>query len=275
MFTINPYYTYHTSNSYDITATSGTAVQSSSSANTYGSWTEIHSGLLSQGKWVTLNIHSTFTSNSARNSYFDFGVGPDSSNVTTLIEKLAVNGTNSIVGATFMFPLYIPKNQKIWAKHQCSVASITGYVMFGVTGGGLIGLDTFKCVSIEALGSGSSTLGTTITPGNAAQGSWTEIVSSTSKKYVGFMISPLLSNDASRTQYLTTYLDIGYGSNGSEICIGFGNTRQYVIETDERISSMSVPSFCTLPAGTRLVARANGSGAPDTYCSVILYGMVG
>jgi hypothetical protein len=268
-------YKYRVSNGYAPTTTSGTAVTSSSTANQYGSWTEVLDTLDASSLWVHLNIHNTFASGTARNSYFDIGYGQSSSSVVAVAEKLAVCNTAPIVGSTWMFPLYIPAGEKVFVKHQCSVSSITGYVQIGLIGGGMQGYDSIKVQRIEPIGyTSGSTTGTSITIATGAQGSWTQLSSSTPRRYIGLMSSQLLTTSTSRSQYSVNTIHIGVGNGSSTQCVGYSAMREYVVEVDERLCSMHIPVFTIVPVSSYLYAAAQGISA-DSNMSVILYGMRG
>jgi hypothetical protein len=277
----HPHLSYITNNAdfpAAITAQAGTAVTAGGSANTYGTWTQIHAGLTYASDWVKVAFQGVETSGdvisaTTLNAYFDIGIGPNSGAVTVIAEKLG--GPNAYgMGHIYFMPLRIPPDTPVWARHQNTAASAKGAVAISVQGGNM-NPGTINTVSrIVALGATTaSTTGTTITPTSGTEDAWTEIVASTTDDYAGVMISPMFRVDTSTTAKVT-WLDVGVGGSGSEFVVGDMLTTEYLYGTGERHSSICLPSFIGIPAGSRICARAGGNVAADTSCSVIVYGFV-
>jgi hypothetical protein len=277
----HPHLSYITNNAdfpTAITAQAGTAVTAGGSANTYGTWTQIHAGLTYASEWVKIALQGVETSAdvisaTTLNAYFDIGIGPNSGEVTVIAEKLG--GPNAYgMGHIYFMPLRIPPDTPVWARHQNTAASAKGAVAISVQGGNM-NPGTINTVSrIVALGATTaSTTGTTITPTSGSEDAWTEIVASSAEDYAGVMISPMFRVDTSTTAKVT-WLDVGVGGSGSEFVVGDMLTTEYLYGTGERHSSICLPSFIGIPAGSRICARAGGNVAADTSCSVIVYGFV-
>lgn len=260
-------------------AQAGTAVTSGASANTAGTWTQIHAGLTYGCDYLMARINGIETSAdvitaTTLNCYFDIGIGPDSSNVTTIIEKLGGSQAQGL-GVVYFIPVRFPPDTPIWARHQNTAASAKGAIQVSWFGGnGNPGC--FPSFSgMKALGYGGNTVGTAITPGaSGAEGAWTQIVASTAEDYGGVMISPLFNVDTSLTSGLHTTLDAGVGGSGQELTIGENLTQQVLWSTAEQKNAICIPSFVGIPAGQRLSVRASGSTTADGSNSVILYGFI-
>jgi hypothetical protein len=260
-------------NDSDPSAGAGTSLTSGSSANTYGTWVQIHAGLTYPSSWIILYLNNSYASGAIANFYVDIGIGPSNSDVTVLIEKLCGSSAALTFGRCYYIPITIPPGIAIWARAQGSATSDVIYVNFSSMGGSKNYCSSYVCTSIECLGYGSSTNGTAITCGQNIEGDWTTIVSGTSKDYAGVMIGGMFTGDTGMTQHLKYIMDVGIGSS-APISIGENLTTQYVVETAEQVLSVSVPSIVPIPSGSYLNARVSCSGVPDDSQSIVLYGLV-
>lgn len=248
----------------------------SGAANTAGTWTQIHAGLTYPSDFVQVTIGGVRTSGdvitaTTLNAYVDIGIGPDNANVTTLVEKLC--GTNAQgIGRIYFFPLRLPPDQVIWARHQNTAASAKAYVNLMTLGGNMNPGTLPRVERVVCLGAAAaSTTGTAITPGNAAEGAWTQIVASTTEDYAGVMIGGLFNVDTTMTSGLVTVMDASIGGAGNELTIGENLTMQHIHTANEQVNSFSTFTLCGIPTGARLCVRASGSTTPDSSSSVVLY----
>ena len=256
----------------------GTLV-TSGAANTFGTWTEIHAGLTYGCDLVTVNINAVETSAdviaaTVLNVYIDIGIGPDSSSVVTVLEKLGGSQAQGL-GVTYFIPVRFPPDTKIWARHQNTAASAKAGVSVSFQGGQM-NPGAFPSFSgLKAIGAVSaSTEGTAITPANGSEGGWAQIIASTTEDYGGLMCSPLFNVDTALNSGISAAFDIGMGASGQEVALGENVTRQFVWSNNEQKDAICLPVFTGIPTGSRLCARASQSGAAETQNSVILYGFV-
>jgi len=258
----------------------GTAV-TSGSANAYGSWTQIHAGLTYKSSVVVVRINSVETSADVTaatvlNAYIDIGIGPDSSNVTVILEKLGGSFAGGL-GNSFYIPVSFPQDTPIWARHQNTQASAKSGVevtFFGGGGNGYFFPSFSRMVAIGAVT--TSTTGASLsTIGNSgAEGGWVEITSSSSDDYSVLMLSPVFNVDSSLTNGLIQTFDIGIGGSGSEISIGENVMQSFLWTGAEQRVSISYPVYRTIPSGTRIVCRGSGSTTNDGTNSILLYGIM-
>lgn len=268
----HPHLTYFTTNDSTPTTTAGTSV-TSGAANTYGTWTQIHAGLTYASNWVTVNLNNNFSNNVNRNAYVDIGIGPNSGAVTTIVEKLCGTGASSGVGRQYFFPLRIPPDTPIWARHQNVQASTAIGVQFTATGNNM-NPGTMPFVSqIVCLGAVTATTeGTSITVGNAAEGNWTQIVASTTAEYAGLMIGGHFTTDTSWSSLFNYSYDIGLGASTQEFTVGENITTTMTVSSNEQMVSTSFPTFLGVPTGSRISVRGSCSSTPDSSLSVVVYG---
>jgi hypothetical protein len=172
-------------------------------------------------------------------------------------------------------PLRIPPDTPIWARHQNTAASAKGAIQITCSGGNM-NPGTVPTVSrIVALGATTaSTTGTTVTPANATEDAWTQIVASTTDDYAGVMVSPLFNVDTSLTSALISTTDVGVGGSGSEKVVGENLTTEFLWTANEQKSAICLYSLIGITAGSRISTRTAGSAAADGTASQIVYGFV-
>lgn len=262
-------------------AQAGTLVTAGGSAHTYGSWTQIHAGLTYTCPIIIVRINAVETSAdviaaTTLNVYIDIGIGPDSSNVTVVLDKLGGSQSQGL-GTFYYIPVTFPKNTPIWARHQNTAASAKAGVEITFCGGGNMGSLFPSFSKLVAIGDTSaSTVGTTMSSvGNSgAEGSWNQIVASSANAYKGVMVSPMFNVDLSLTNGLHQTFDIAIGGSGSEIVIAEAITQSYIWSNSEQRDAVCFPAYYNIPVGTRIAVRASGSTTNDGTNSVILYGLL-
>ena len=250
----------------------------SGAANTAGTWTQVHAGLTYACDITQVCINAVETSAdvisaTTLNCYIDIGIGPDSGNVTTIIEKLGASQAQGL-GVLYWLPIRFPPDTPIWARHQNTAASAKAGVQISFQGGNMNPGQFPSFTGMVALGAvTASTTGTSITPGaSGAEGAWAQIVASSTADYGGLMASPLFNVDTTLTSGLTTTIDVGVGGSGAEKVVGENVTRQFMWSSAEQKDAVCFPTFVGVPSGSRIVARASGSATADGTNSIILYG---
>lgn len=259
---------------------SGTLVSSNASANTAGTWTQIHAGLTYASDIVIFRVGGVRTSAdviaaTTLNGYMDIGIGPNSGAVTTIAEKLSCSNSSGM-GSVWYLPLRIPPDTPVWARHQNTAGSAKAYVHAAFHGGNMNPGTMPSCSRIVAIGATTATtVGTTLTPGASnAEGAWTQITASSSEDYAGLMLSHLFNVDTTLTSELIGCGDVGVGGSGSEKVVGENITYSALTTANETRTSFHVPTFIGIPVGSRICARWSGSLAADGTNSIIVYGLV-
>lgn len=270
----------------NIPAAAGTQVGASltsGAANTYGSWTLVHT----YSNWwpahrVVIQMNALETSGgvisaTTLNVYLDLGIGTSAASVTPIAEKLAGSQSQGL-GTIYDLPCYVRAgavNVNLYGRIQCTQAN----AVMGVRA-------TFSAMRrnpemgnfayyIEPLGAGASTTGTAVTPGVSTNGAWAQIVASTTRRYMGLLASPLFNVDTTMTSGLANSVDIGIGTAGSERIIAAGANYGFIWSTSEQKDNVCVPIWYRVPAGSRLAARVNVSATADSTNSIMLYGICG
>lgn len=259
----------------------GTTV-TSGAANTYGTWTQLSTGLRDTGYYVIFSINNVIVSGgNTRNAYLDIGIGPNSGAVTTLIPYLCgshnggYNNSNSATGGSvYSFPLVIPRNTPIWCRHQNTAATTGAEVTLTVLSGTSFPAMMPRVTEYNVIGTPgtATTTGIAITPGTSGEGAWTQMVASAPLSYSGFLISGLFTTDQSMSNTGYT-VDIGVGAAAAEIAIA-ENTSMTFHGSNETANRYSIGVFTPVNAGERISARVACNTSPDASMSVLLLGMV-
>lgn len=279
----HPHWSYYTTNASVPTAIGvqcGTSVTSGGSANTYTATpVQIHAGLTYPSEMVVVRINAIETSAdviaaTTLNSYWDIGIGPNSGAVTWIVEKLGGSQAQGL-GVIYVMPLRIPPDTPIWARHQNTAVSAKGAIQITCSGGNM-NPGTVPTVSrVIPLGATTaSTTGTTVTPANATEDAWTQIVASTTDDYAGVMVSPLFNVDTTLTSLLISTTDVAVGGSGAEKVVGENLTMEMMVSANEQKDAICLYSMVGIPAGSRICTRTAGSAAADGTASQIVYAFV-
>lgn len=263
-------------------------VFSGGTVNTYGSWTEIHPGVSSPGYQVVISQQeSVFASGANRRAYLDIGVGPDSGNVRNLVPFLCCTNdrghpfvsANGPKPTMYILPLYIPPDTKIWGRTQSSLSASYPFRVSIVVYSGISGDTVPRVMRYESMGSvtTASTSGTaTVTVSNSpTEGSWTALTTSTTRNYLGFLLSGTFHGTATLEGDIYAY-DVAIGGAGSERIIGSNNLIEFT-DSIESTGRISYGIFNHIPTGSRISARGQRfSGVSGlTSTALIVLGMVG
>lgn len=221
------------------------------------------------------------TTGVANNTFVDIGIDPaGGSSYTTLIENIVCGGVGPITavnGREMFFPIFIPSGSTIAARAR-RVSATAGTMRVAIKGYGRRGWP-----EMFPVGSYCETLGVTetaavdataVTPGNAANGTWTSIGTLTRSAWwwnVGYQID----NTAVTAEY--TYVELGYGDGTNMTSIHKfmhgGNTTEQVGVVMEPLDPYA--GYCPVAAGETLYVRMRCLNAPDTGYQAAVYGVGG
>ncbi len=244
----------------------GTAVTTGGTNGTYGTITELISSASFDAFWVSVFANGYASSATASDGSLRIYVG--SATEELLIDGLLMGASGTgVTCKRWDFPLYIPAGSRIAASttgRRVSTAVSISVVLYGghTVPGWPVGS---KVVTYAAAFNGTSiTLGAT-----GAEGAWTQLSASSSEDHLAFVPSFQIGNDTTM-QDAGVSIDIGVGAATEEEIGGpylFSNT------TSEATSGPfpSMPTFCRVPASTRLVMRGSHSGTADTGNTVALH----
>jgi len=250
------------------TTSNGTAVVTSSSTNTKGSWTQLIASSAIDACWIVVTGGAASTADTLA---FDIGVGASGSEIAIIQNIINFSNNSWPIDSRLAFPCQIAAGTRISARAQATVASQTMNIQVTLFDGewnaleGAEGVvDTYGFVS-------STTLGTAIDPGATTntKGTYAQLTASTTADLLGFMLAFDFQNDnAGAVGQITNLIDISTGASGSEIVLVPNiviNYMNYGSADGCAIYPTHIPFIpCPIPAGTRIAARAQSSNATAT-----------
>lgn len=268
---------WHFSNFTVPTATPGTSVTPGAS-NAEGAWTQIASAanIAYDVFMLYIAVGGGATTANQKDHLLDIGVDPaGGTSYTAVISNIVCGQTQAVTTGfdEFVFPLFIKAGSSVAVRAQGSNAT-AGTVRVVAD---FYGRPTEPALCpvgywSETIGTITNSAGTTVTPGNAAEGTWTSL-GTTTKDLWHWQIGLQLSNGTITAQYTTFDLAYGDATNKEiileDVTIGFYGTAEIKAST-LRGRSM-VNNRRPVPAGSTIYARARCSTAPTaTYnCTAI------
>lgn len=234
-----------------------------------------------KGTWQQMIASTTFASNAlviawngsnisgaTSNTTMDVGIG-GSGVENVLIPDLLVGWTSTLsqqAGPNQIYvPISVPINSRISARTRTSVANgIVDVALWAI--GGSSGLPTpmFNRCDVYGLTSGGP-VGTNITSGDSgAEGSWTDVGTTTTRPYGGILML-VSGTNTSVMSNLAYHFEFGIASvTWAEIHVETGTSEGSSIKG----GSMVLP--CSIPESTQLQVRGEASGTAQVI-DVALY----
>ena len=256
------------------TLTPGTSVTTGAAASTKGTAVELIASTSFDAFWVTIMAAIYGAAGSASEGSMDILTGAATEDI--LIPNLLMGYCGGMDGAgkgpkRWDFPLYIPAGTRLAAQAAGALTSTAMQVWIFLYGGN--GIPPFRVgTRVTTYGMGTVPNGTAITPGiSGAEGSWTEIVASTT--YDHFALVPSFQPSADSTINIRAYaLDLGVGAATEEEIM---RSYWYSADNGERMEGPlnSMPCFQDIPAASRLVMRVSNSGANDGGYNGVIHGV--
>lgn len=264
-------------------ATAGTAVTPGAS-NAEGSWTQIFSGATVSNDvcWITIRIYAGGTSGSQKDHLLDLGVdNAGGTSYSAVISNIVCGNSPSLIaGAStphcFGFPLFVKSGSSIAVRVQGSAAT-AGTIRVASKIYGLpsdqeaLPLGQFS----ETIGTITNSQGVGFTPGNAADGTWVSLGTTTNAMW-WWQLAVQTSNGT--TTALTTYVDLAFGDATNKVIIQRQMFGSNTVEqnTDLWKSNLCwMDSYRKVPGGSTLYVRGRCSGAPDTGWNAVAIGIGG
>lgn len=258
----------------------GTLVTASATANTKGSWVELlgSAALTADVYWVHVRLHTSFASTVSRMGLLDIGVDlAGGTSYTVRVADIIAGGLSDFSvtggGAHFAFPMYIPAGASIAARWQCSVGSAT--VRVDMTVYSMPGRPeaTLRATSSQTLGTITNSLGTSVTPGTGADGSWVSLGTLSNPAW-WFQVRVQIDNAAVGSRF--EYLDLAYGDSTNKIIIA---RDEYATRTSETIGhygqDSTTQAFSPVPSGAEIYVRLRDATTPDSGWNVLAYAFGG
>jgi hypothetical protein len=251
------------------TSTSGTSLTTGGTAHTLGaSFVELFASTTHDTHWVTLGALATAANNTRTDALLNIYKGANGSEVL-LIENFPAGWSGTFDTNDWRFlriPLFIPAGTRITAKAQALQTSKTVRVHMELEGWGRAPSWTGR--GVEILGAApSSSIGTSVTPGTASEGSFTAIGTTT---YEWGFIAPLIQGTLSDTTSSNNNMAVDVGVGGS-LYRGLENFMLGNVSNETGIM-YSPGAFCRIPAGTALQLRAQ-AGTDATPADMMILGV--
>jgi hypothetical protein len=244
------------SNDVPVTLTSG------ATANTKGAYTELIASTAADAYCLWLWARNVAVNAGDGRCLIDIAVGPAGSEHVILPDlNFGAAPTSVTVAARIMgIPIYIPKGSRIAARCQRETASGT------VTIGWMLDEQPVWPGTVGQLGTSygvdsANSRGVIITTGNAAFGTWQQVVAATSNAHRWWWPGIDCGGDNTQTA-VSTVVQLGVGPAGSEVVLGTWHFRANASEDLAGPSYRPLPVYNPLPAGVRIAARAsNGANS--------------
>lgn len=245
----------------------GTAVTPNATSSLKGSPTELIASTGFDVFLVLIGISKVASTAATRRCCVDIMAGAATEDV--LIPDLLGGGAGSQASfqsahKQWLFPVYIPAGTRLSARAASEGGATTIFVSLKLFGGN--GIPPFQVgSSVTSYGIGGTLpQATAITFGaSGAEGSWTQIVASTTRDHFCTVPSVQLGSDATVSMNKLS-VDVGIGSATEE---QIGPPYVYATTTSESMSGPypNIPVFSPIPSGSRLVMRGSASGLVDAY----------
>lgn len=260
-------------------STPGTAVTPGTS-NAEGSWTQVaSSGDISEEICgVLLTVYEGAATGIAKNQLIDIGVDPAGGTSYAAIISNLVCGysttsiTNTGLPRHWFFPIRIPSGSAVAVRVQGSHTTATAVrvgARFYAGGGSLLPVGSIA----ETIGTITNSQGVSFTPGNAADGTWTSLGTTTNPLW-WWQIGWQISNSTITADRTYIELAVGDGTNFDVIQRVFHQGT-----TGEIIGSVFIPNLLTfesyhpVPAGATMYIRGRSDAAPDSGYNAVAVGI--
>jgi hypothetical protein len=261
-------------------ATIGTSVVPGAS-NAEGSWTQIASSAnIAQDIYgIYLQIHTGATSAAAKLHVLDIGVDPaGGTSYSAVITDLVCGESPSLAVAgnrEHYFPFYIKAGSSVAVRISGNAAT-AGTVRVAARFYGYRSRPEYFPVGTFSESFGvSGTSGTSITPGNAADGSWVSIGTTTNPLW-WWQLGYQINNGTITAEY--TYLELAWGDGSNKHTIFkvmHGGTTGETCGLAAQTSLLWHAAYQPVPGGVNIYVRGRCNNAPDTGYQVGVIGIGG
>lgn len=253
------------------------------SANTKGSWIQVASSTNIADDVVGLQFQSVALSavSNTRPGMIDVGIDPaGGTSYTPILNNMLVGysppGNSTTIGGNreYFFPIRIPKGSSVAIRGQTRWGLIS--VRAQCTFYGNISRPEFMPVGqySETLGAQTSlSYGTVFTPGNAADGTWVSLGTTTKNMWWWQLMH---QTDTTSITAEVTYIDLAFGDA----------TNKRLIYRDMHTGSTSgsaglkiqthllwPKAYCPVPAGSNIYVRGRCQNAPDAKYNAVVVGI--
>lgn len=262
-------------------ATPGTSVVPGAS-NAEGAWTQVATAanMAYDVCLFYIAVGGGNTSAQQKNHLLDIGVDPaGGTSYTAVISNLVCGQTQAVTtgGDEFVFPFFVKAGSSVAVRVQGNNATAGTVRVVATFYGRPTQPEMAPCGTFsQTLGTITSSAGTTVAPGNAAEGSWVSLGTTTSDLW-HWQMGVQLSNATITAQYATYDLAYGDATNKEIIiedqAIGFYGTAE--IKASILRGRHLVEAYRYVPSGSTIYARGRCSTAPTATYNVTAIGIGG
>lgn len=255
--------------------TPGTSVTPGAS-NAEGTFTSIATGanIANNVYWMRLWLTGGATAASAKEHLLDIGYDPaGGTSYSAVISNLVCGAAAATAagGRWWEFPLFIPAGSQVAVRIQGSAAT-AGTVRVAAWFYGRPTHPEMERAGVysETIGTITNSSGVTFTPGNAADGSWASL-GTTTKELWYWQLGASVNNGTMSAHGTNVDLAFGDGTN-QEMIIEDYNMQ---MTTGEAITSNLIRGEKVVPAGSTIYVRGNNSAAPVSGYNAVAVGIGG
>lgn len=263
-------------------ATPGTSVTPGAS-NAEGSWTQVASSANIAADVVGFHIQvlAGATATTIKDHLLDIGVDPaGGTSYTAVISNLICGESPALSSSSqreWYFPFGIKAGSSVAVRIQ-GAAATAGTVFVAVEFYGrpsrpeLLPVGTFS----ETIGTiSASSAGVAFTPGNAADGSWVSL-GTTSKEMWWWQLGYGITNTVITNEYC--YIEVAFGdvTNKQRLLrqMHVGSTSE-TVGCSMQTNLTSARAYCEVPGGSTIYIRGRCNNAPDTGYHAAVIGIGG
>lgn len=255
--------------------TPGTSV-TPGATNAEGSYTSIATGsnIAFDSHLLRLWVTGGSTAANAKEHLLDIGFDPaGGTSYSALLSNIICGNSAAAVagGRWYEFPLYIPAGSQVAARIQGSNGTAGTVRVAAWFYGRARRPEMARSGSYsETIGTITNSSGPSFTPGNATDGSWSSI-GTTTKELWAFQLCPSINNGTMSAH--ATNVDLAYGDGTNfEMIVEDLNMQ---MTTSEAITTQLVTGYKAVPAGSTLYVRGNNSAAPVSGYNAVAVGIGG
>lgn len=259
--------------------TLGTSVTPGAS-NAEGSATVIATGanIATDVYWVLIKVYNGNTSGQSKPHLLDIGADLAGGTSYTWLMSNLVCGASAGIGSnalTFLMPLYIKAGSQVAVRVQGGNATAGTLRVTAKFYGRPSRPEALPVAGIsETIGAITNSDGVSFTPGNASDGTWVSLGTTTYPLWwwlLGSQISGVMTSGQ-------VYIDLAFGDATNKHIIK--RAMQSVVSTETLAEMMQTnvcftECYCPVPAGSELFVRGRCSGAPDTGYNAVAVGFGG
>lgn len=261
-------------------STIGTAV-TSGTANAEGSWTQVasSSNIAEDVSGIYLQVHTGSATGNLRPALIDIGVDPaGGTSYVSVISDILCGFTPSLTVAgnrEFFFPFKINKGSSVAVRIQGRYA--TSHRVAVRFYGRVSRPEMFPVGQYSDTFGVTNNGGTPFTPGNAANGSWTSL-GTTTRPIWWWQLGYQIWNTTITAEY--TYIELGYGDGTETGTQSFfkmmhGGTTGETVGLAAQTHLLWLAAYYAVPAGANIYVRGRCNNAPDSGYQAVAIGIGG